>query len=255
MKRFLLVLCTLFICTVCNAQTIRWHTGNDVYETTTCTSGDTITPPTAPTKMGYTFQGWAKFRRIEYLQCTALGQYINTGVQSNKDTYKFVIEFEMTSVPTTWYALFGSYVDENNNSWRIITSENATNTYANSNKKAGGATVSLGSLFTNRRYNIELDYNSVTVNGQYYAYNTTTKGTTNNSEILLFSQSTVSSKASPAIGAKIYHFKVYDNNVLIRDMVPCLDASNRVGMYDLVQNRYYYNAGTGSFTAGSIIGE
>ena len=87
LKRFLLVLCTLFICTVCNAQTIRWHTGNDVYETTTCTSGDTITPPTAPTKMGYTFQGWAKFRRIEYLQCTALGQYNNTGIQSNKYTY------------------------------------------------------------------------------------------------------------------------------------------------------------------------
>lgn len=44
--------------------------------------------------------------------------------------------------------------------------------------------------------------------------------------------------------------KLWDNGVLIRDLVPCKNASNVIGMYDLVNDVFYQNAGTGNFVAG-----
>ena len=49
---------------------------------------------------------------------------------------------------------------------------------------------------------------------------------------------------------KVYNFKIYDNNVLIRDMIPVLDKNNVACMYDKVNSKFYYNSGTGDFLYG-----
>lgn len=46
---------------------------------------------------------------------------------------------------------------------------------------------------------------------------------------------------------KLYAFKLYDNGVLVRDFQPCMNASETVGLYDLVGKKFYANAGTGVF--------
>lgn len=45
----------------------------------------------------------------------------------------------------------------------------------------------------------------------------------------------------------IYDCKIYDNDVLIRDMIPVLDKNGVACMYDKVNKKYYYNKGTGEF--------
>lgn len=51
---------------------------------------------------------------------------------------------------------------------------------------------------------------------------------------------------------KIYSTKVYDDNILIRDLVPCYRKSdNVIGMFDLVNNVFYTNAGSGTFLKGN----
>lgn len=50
---------------------------------------------------------------------------------------------------------------------------------------------------------------------------------------------------------KVYSCQIYDNGVLVRDFVPCKNASGTGGMYDLVNSKFYTNAGTGTFTVGS----
>ena len=49
---------------------------------------------------------------------------------------------------------------------------------------------------------------------------------------------------------KMYYFKLYNDGILVRDMVPCKDMKGVVCMYDRVENKFYYNSGSGSFTAG-----
>ena len=53
---------------------------------------------------------------------------------------------------------------------------------------------------------------------------------------------------------KIYSTKVYDDNILIRDLVPCYRKSdNVIGMLDLVNNVFYTNAGSGKFLKGNNV--
>ena len=52
---------------------------------------------------------------------------------------------------------------------------------------------------------------------------------------------------------ELYSCKVWDNDVLIRNFIPCRNPSNEIGMYDLVNNVFYSNAGTGSFVAGAEV--
>ena len=49
---------------------------------------------------------------------------------------------------------------------------------------------------------------------------------------------------------RIYYWKIWDNGVLVRDFIPCLDSLGVPCMYDLVGKKAYYNIGTGTFTAG-----
>ena len=69
-------------------------------------------------------------------------------------------------------------------------------------------------------------------------------------DFYLFAYDTASNTRS---SQKIYSAKLYDNGVLVRNMVPVRrDADDVLGMYDLVTDTFYINAGTGTFVAGEI---
>jgi hypothetical protein len=57
MKKIFILYTGLF-CTTAIAQTINWYVDDTIYQTTTCESGDDITPPIPPAKYGYTFNRW-----------------------------------------------------------------------------------------------------------------------------------------------------------------------------------------------------
>ena len=53
---------------------------------------------------------------------------------------------------------------------------------------------------------------------------------------------------------RCYYFKMYENNVLIRDFVPCYRKSDgEIGLYDLVERKFYANQGTGTFLKGGNV--
>ena len=52
----------------------------------------------------------------------------------------------------------------------------------------------------------------------------------------------------------IYSSKIYENDVLIQDLVPCYRKSDDViGMYDTVTQTFFTNQGTGTFTKGQDV--
>jgi hypothetical protein len=52
----------------------------------------------------------------------------------------------------------------------------------------------------------------------------------------------------------IYNWKFYQDDNLVRDYVPCYRKSdNVIGMYDLVNGKFYTNKGTGTFLKGNDI--
>ena len=47
---------------------------------------------------------------------------------------------------------------------------------------------------------------------------------------------------------KLFGCRIWDNDVLVRNFIPCCNKSNgQIGLYDLVTGMFYENAGTGSF--------
>ena len=53
---------------------------------------------------------------------------------------------------------------------------------------------------------------------------------------------------------RIYSAKVKQSGVYVRDLVPCYRKSdNVIGMYDVVENAFYINTGTGTFTKGANV--
>ena len=46
---------------------------------------------------------------------------------------------------------------------------------------------------------------------------------------------------------KLYSCKIYKDDVLVRDMIPAKDEVGNAGLYDKIEGKFYYNAGTGSF--------
>ena len=72
---------------------------------------------------------------------------------------------------------------------------------------------------------------------------------------------------SPIIGleAKIYGVKIFENDVPLRDFIPCYATTTvtnvkgnscpegTIGLYDTVNNKFYTNAGSGTFNAGQNV--
>ena len=69
----------------------------------------------------------------------------------------------------------------------------------------------------------------------------------------LFGRNTATGFSTPFEG-RMYYFKIYENDDLIKNLVPCYrKEDNVVGMYDLVENIFYKNQGTGDFKIGPEI--
>ena len=46
----------------------------------------------------------------------------------------------------------------------------------------------------------------------------------------------------------MYYLKIYESNVLVRDFVPALDNNNVVCLYERIEDKFYYNLGSGTFS-------
>ncbi len=53
--------------------------------------------------------------------------------------------------------------------------------------------------------------------------------------------------------SKIYYFKCTEGDTIVREMYPCMrNSDNVLGFYDVANNQFYTNAGTGTFTGGAL---
>lgn len=63
------------------------------------------------------------------------------------------------------------------------------------------------------------------------------------------------SSNSPArfVEADLYYFKLFVNGTLVRDLIPCKNSNNVVGMYDVVNDVFYTSPNGAAFTAGPAV--
>lgn len=194
-----------------------------------------------------------EYQEVEYIESTGT-QWINSGI-SAKSGLKAELEFEYTETPAN-STVFGERLT---NVMLEFVHCNATFYLAVKNSWDRGVTQVTG--LVNTRYkaisyigNTEqyLKINDITIaNTMLDLTNTYTQ------QIPLYifaSNTTTLGVAGCYAKAKLYSCKVYDNDVLVRDYIPCYRKSdNVIGLYDLVTNTFFTNAGTGTFLKGADV--
>lgn len=256
MKKFLTVLLALCVgvfsgMAVANTETIHWVV-DGVDSTTTCESGGDLILPNPPQKNGYAFIGWASYTPIEYIQSTGT-QYIDTGFKPNQNT-RVILEymaFESTNV-NIFGARKGYGQDSYAEFYSDYTTKQFTSDYGTSRLQGP---VTEASAFLNNKLKIDKNKNVTRVYDVSNSilvditHSNQTFQTNYNLGIFAYNQ-TGTFRASTV---RIYYVQIYDNDFLVRDMVPILDEDGIPCMYDKVTNTIFYNAGTGTFTAGPAI--
>ena len=105
------------------------------------------------------------------------------------------------------------------------------------------------SYIINTKHNIEITKNgNILINGHLYTGSKYKEPISSNLYLLRRANGT------QWFYGKLYSCQIYDNNVIVRNYVPCYRKSDGVaGFYDLVNGVFYTNAGTGQFIIGGIV--
>ena len=62
--------------------------------------------------------------------------------------------------------------------------------------------------------------------------------------------------SNPKGSFKTYYWKIFDNNVLVRNYIPCYrKKDNVVGLYDNINDKFYVNLGEGIFDKGNNVND
>lgn len=180
------------------------------------------------------------YTELEYIQSSGT-QYIDTGFKPNQDT-RVVINVTDVSASSGIASLFGGRTANGVSSFSMWAFSSVVRTDY-------GANI----LKTTQPYatvqSIDKNKNITILNGTEYTqtYSTFQAGVSltlfavNDGEIGVDTR---------MVSMCLYSCQIYDNGTLIRDYVPVKNSSGVVGLYDVVNNEFYQNAGTGTFTAG-----
>lgn len=181
------------------------------------------------------------YTQIKYIQSSG-SQYIDSNVVPNQNT-RLEMKIDMLSNDTT-VGIFGGRTSADNSSfvlWKI--SETAFRSdYGNTTKV---------NVDVNPRGIIEIDKNKnkTTINDTTVTHSTT--NFTASCSLTLFAVNNNNVIDPRKVSAKMYFCKIYNGTTLIRDFIPCKNNKNVFGLYDLVNNKFYTNDGTGNFTGGN----
>lgn len=189
-----------------------------------------------------------EYQELEYIESTGT-QYIDTGFKFNQNT-SIEIEF-MYKLLINGSGLYGTYEgDAKRYETFLYSSDQGLEVGYYNNFDKPDIIIN-----ENTKYKIYQNKNLFYLdNNLVYTGNVGTFQQNRNAFIFSFNYNNGYYPNYPSINGKIYNCKIWDNNTLIREFIPCYRKSdNVIGMYDIVNGVFYTNQGTGNFIKGSDI--
>lgn len=165
------------------------------------------------------------YRKLEYIQSSGK-QYIDTGVIV-KDITEIKVDFQAVTILSGENQYASSWVDYSNHIQIGING----NTFIDS----GGVTYSQTSSVTARTQAVGVPLGAV------------------NLHLYLFAQSE-STGALHYSSGRIFSCQITTADGLVRNFVPCKNPDGVIGMYDVVNDKFYQNSGSDTFIAGTDLG-
>lgn len=184
------------------------------------------------------------YTQLEYIQSDGT-QYIVTDFIPNQDT-RVVVDFQF--VETGGVFLFGSrqsYITRGY-SFNISSQGYFASAYANEGNKNISRADTDRHVLNKDKNEVYWDEGSVPrVTSDYVEFNCPKPMT-------IFACYNASTPNSYMCKAKIYSFKIYNNDILAKDYIPCINPNGEVGLYDIVNKAFVGNSGSGTLIGGEL---
>ena len=104
-------------------------------------------------------------------------------------------------------------------------------------------------IVPNEIYTVEVFKNDIKINNNYYSSDMGLLDNKQNYSSFLFArqQPEWTNNVYSILIGRIYMCKIYENEVLQRNFIPCLNDNGITCMYDTVTETTFYNKGSGNF--------
>ena len=197
----------------------------------------------------------SEYTQVDYIEVHH-AEYIDTGYYPNSNT-RIESEFQYTDTMPRQMRIFGnSYEETDGLSSSMYINGGGKFAWACQNNTGNWKATTLNADTNKHKFIMDMKNDKIYID-DYVENITTTHTNPALNSLLLFAyrQNNVVNTSSLAYG-KNYSTKIYDNDVLVRDFIPCYrNSDNVVGLYDLVNDVFYTNQGTGAFTYGQAISD
>lgn len=172
------------------------------------------------------------YTELAYIQSSG-AQYINTGFTPNQST-KVSVVFHSTDVAAGVVAADGGWL---------------TNGFAIFTQVAEYGASQYNYNPVDRIRTVSIDQGKIVIDGEQVK---TCSGSFQTTSPLTICALNRNGTIKEYMTGNIYSCQIYDNGTLVRDFVPCMSDADGVGLYDLVNKKFYGNAGTGSFVGSEV---
>jgi hypothetical protein len=185
------------------------------------------------------------YTEVEYIESTG-SQYINTGVTGISGLMADGAMMPL-SIPASGGAIFlGAYPPQ----WYMVYFNKGSTGYSYNSWKSGSKGMQVGV-----KHEFAVDF---TGGNQSFKIDGEVTCSSNIAEVVCtypifaFAGSNNGSAFQFTI-ARLYNLRMYTKDTLLRDFVPCISDTDGAGLFDLVESKFYKNAGSGDFLVGNEV--
>lgn len=189
------------------------------------------------------------YTQIEYIESDG-SQYVDTGFKANQDT-RIVFDADVLEVTSTATGLFGCRDKIGSNGFYIYETTSSSGNYIDG---YGNSYTTSIKLSASGKHKIDKNKNITYIDGTVgYTYSTQTF--TAPVTVTLFTVNQSSGVDERMSKLKLYSCVIYDNDIIVRYYIPCVNEFGAAGLYDTVSGAFFVNSAsqTGGFTYGNII--
>lgn len=190
-----------------------------------------------------------EYQQVEYIESTGT-QYIDAGFKANQNTgfdITFLTKSKLNNITGEFGSIMGARESSTVNEYQLSTFTNSTDKgllrFESATRDADiSENKKIRATLLNKVY--------TSPNGVQYILNLTFSTPVNLTIFALNNNESIVQHGK----TQLYSLKLYDGDKLIRDYIPCYRISdNAIGLYDLVESKFYTNSGTGVFLKGSNV--
>lgn len=184
------------------------------------------------------------YKRLEYIQSSGT-QYVDTLLKPNQDT-RVVMDLQILESHSGEGHLCSARSTSGGPFWILYYNNSKyTTRYGTQAGVSFSLTDKSRHIFDKNKNVTKID--STAIEGNYETFSV-------NANIPLLCRLT-GTTTDGFLSANLYSCQIYDNGTLVRDYIPCQNASGAIGLWDAVNEVFYGNAGTGTFAAGPVVPE